>query len=61
MSGQPSRVEEYIGHAATLRLQAANTSYPEVRARLLGLAPSFERLAHEVDKWENERLLGAAH
>jgi hypothetical protein len=42
MSDEPSRVEEYIGHAASLRQMADNTQNPEMRKRLLGLADLFE-------------------
>jgi hypothetical protein len=54
MPGEPSRVEEYIGHAATLRLMADSTPYPEVRRRLLWLAANFELLADHVERWEYE-------
>jgi hypothetical protein len=57
MSDEPSRVEEYIGHAATLRLMAANTAYLEIRAKLLELAAFFDQLA----AWEKEPRVGAAH
>jgi hypothetical protein len=57
MSDEPSRVEEYIGHAATLRLMAANTAYLEIRAKLLELAAFFDALA----AWEKEPRVGAAH
>ena len=53
----PSRMEEYIGHAATLRIMAACTSYMEVRAKLLEVADFFEELA----RWEKEPRVGAAH
>jgi hypothetical protein len=57
MSHEPSRVEEYIGHAATLRLMAASTAYLEVRTKLLELATFFDELA----AWEKEPRVGAAH
>ena len=38
--------------AAMLRALAAETRYPEVRQRLLGLAAAFERLADQVEKWK---------
>ena len=60
MSEQQSRVGEYLARAATLRALAAKTRYPEVRERLLGMAIGFERLADQVEKWENARLAGAA-
>ena len=53
-------VGEYLSRAATLRRLAQETRYPEVRKRLLGLAASFERLAFEVEKWENAGLPRAA-
>ena len=53
-----SRVGEYFERAATLRGLAAETRYPEVRQRLLGLAAAFERLA-DVEKWGNARLAAA--
>jgi hypothetical protein len=55
-----SRVGEYLERAAMLRALAAKTGYPEVRQRLLGLAASFERLADQVEHWENARLARAA-
>jgi hypothetical protein len=55
-----SRVGEYLERAAMLRTLAAKTRYPEVRQRLLGLAASFERLADQVEHWENARLARAA-
>jgi hypothetical protein len=61
MSDEPSRVEEYIGHAASLRQMADNTQNPEMRKRLLGLADLFECLAQAVEKWENERFPKTAH
>jgi hypothetical protein len=60
MSGEPSRIEEYIGHAATLRLMADSTQYPEVRRRLLSLAANFELLADHVERWENQKLSSRA-
>jgi len=47
-----SRVGKYQSRAATLRMLARDTRYPDVRARLLSLAAEFERLADQVDKWE---------
>ena len=61
MSDEPSRVEEYRGNSAKLRLMADNTHFPEIRTRLLELAASFERLAREVGKWETEPRVGTAH
>ncbi len=43
-----------------LRALAIETRYPEVRQRLLGMATAFERLADQVEKWENARLARAA-
>ena len=45
--------EEYLSQAATLRSLAGKTRYPDVRERLLLLAASFERLAYEVEKWQD--------
>ena len=55
-----SRVEQYLERAAMLRTLAAKTQYPEARQRLLGLAASLERLADQVEHWENTRLPRAA-
>lgn len=61
MSGEgQSKVGEYLDRAAMLRRLAADTRYPEVRHRLLGLAVGFERLADQVEKWESVRLATAA-
>lgn len=61
MSGEgQSRVGEYLDRAAMLRRLAAETRYPEVRQRLLGMAAGFERLADQVEKWENVLLATAA-
>ena len=57
---EQSRVGEYLERAATLRALAGKTRYPEVRQRLLGLAASFERLADQVEHWENTPLIRAA-
>jgi hypothetical protein len=43
-----------------LRQLARQTRYSEVRARLLWMAAGFERLADQVEKWENEQLAPAA-
>jgi hypothetical protein len=51
---------DYLSRAATLRRLARETRYPDVRARLLLLAVGFERLADQVEKWENARLAAAA-
>jgi hypothetical protein len=47
-----SKAGTYLSQAETLQLLADKTRYPEVRRRLLGLAASFERLAYDVEKWE---------
>ena len=60
MTEEQSRVGEYLDRAAMLRALAAETRYPEVRQRLLGLAIGFERLADQVEKWEQGRLARAA-
>ena len=43
-----------------MRQLAINTAYPEVRKRLLLLAAGFERLAHQVEKWETASLAATA-
>jgi hypothetical protein len=54
MSEEPSRaVGEYLSRVATLRRLAQETRYPEVRERLLLMAAGFERLADQVEEWEN--------
>jgi len=53
-------VGEYLERAAMLRTLAAKTRYPDVRQRLLGLAAGFERLADQVEKWDEARLARAA-
>jgi hypothetical protein len=60
MLEEQSAVGDYLSRAATLRQLARQTRYPEVRARLLLLAVGFERLADQVEKWENARLAAAA-
>ena len=60
MFEEQSSVREYLNRAATLRVLAGETRYPEVRQRLLGLATGFERLADQVEKWEGTRLAPAA-
>jgi hypothetical protein len=59
MFKEQSRAGGYLERAATLRGLAAETRYPEVRQRLLGLAAAFERLADEVEKWEAARAAAA--
>lgn len=60
MSDEQSRAGEYLERAATMRQLASGTRYPEVRTRLLLMAASFERLADQVERWENARLATAA-
>ena len=60
MFGEPSRVEAYLDRAARMRELARTTRYPEVRMRLLMMAAGFERLADQVEKWENASLATAA-
>jgi hypothetical protein len=61
MSEEPSRVVgDYLSRAATLRRLAQETRYPEVRERLLLMAAGFERLADQVEKWEEAGLPRAA-
>jgi hypothetical protein len=60
MTEEQSRVGEYTERAAMLRALAAETRYPEVRRRLLAMAAAFERLADQVEQWENARLAAVA-
>ena len=60
MFEEKSGVGEYLERAAMLRTLAAKTRYPDVRQRLLGLAAGFERLADQVEKWDEARLARAA-
>ena len=60
MFDQQSRAGEYLSRATALRQLAANTRYAEARKRLLLLAARFERLADQVEKWDNARLATAA-
>lgn len=60
MYEEQSKLGEYLDRAATLRQLARETRYPDVRARLLWMAAGFERLADEVEKWENAPLATAA-
>jgi len=60
VSDEQSRAGEYLERAAMLRALAIETRYPEVRQRLLGMTTAFERLADQVEKWENARLARAA-
>jgi hypothetical protein len=43
------RAEECRNSAATLRLLARKTKFPDVRAELLTLAVRFERLADRIE------------
>ena len=60
MLEKQSRAGEYLRQAATLRRLAGNSRYPDVRERLLWMAAGFERLADQVENWENRRLATAA-
>lgn len=60
MFEEQSRVGEYLSQAATMRRLAGNTRYPDVRERLLWMAAGLERLADQVETWENTRLATAA-
>ena len=60
MFEQQSRVGEYLSRAAEMRQLAVNTAYPDVRKRLLLLAAGFERLADQVEKWENASVATTA-
>ena len=60
MAEEQSRVGEYLRQAATLRQLALRTRYPDVRDKLVLMATGFERLADQVDKWEEARLPRAA-
>ena len=51
--GSPGAAGQYLSQAATLRRLARETRYPDVRERMLFMAPSFERLADQVEKWED--------
>jgi hypothetical protein len=60
MYEERSRVGEYLSRAAEFRQLACDTRFPEVRTRLLLMAAGFERLARQVEKWENVSLATAA-
>ena len=61
MSEEPSGVVgEYRNRAARLRWLALETRYPDVRERLLLMAAGFERLADQVEKWDNAGFTRAA-
>ena len=57
---EQSRAEAYLDRAARMRELARTTRHPEVRMRLLMMAAGFERLADQVEKWENASLAAAA-
>jgi hypothetical protein len=61
MTDEQSRAGEYLSRAAELRQLARNTRYPEVRTRLVMMAAGFERLADQVERWENASLDTAAY
>jgi hypothetical protein len=52
MFEEQSRAGEYLRQASAMRALASKTRFPEVRARLLLMAAGFERLADQVEKWE---------
>jgi len=57
---EQSRVGEYLDRAATLRKLAQQTRFPDVRERLLLMAAGFERLADQVEKWDEAGFPRAA-
>ena len=61
MFEEQSRAGEYLSRAAEMRQLAGDTRYPDVRERLLWVAAGFERLADQVENWENTRLATAAN
>jgi hypothetical protein len=60
MTEEQSRTREYLTRAAEMRRLAQITRYPEVRTRLLMIAAGFERLADQVERWENARVATTA-
>ena len=60
MSEEQSRAGTYVRQASTMRALASKTRFPEVRERLLLMAAGFERLADQVEKWENAGFTRAA-
>jgi len=46
---EPSRVGEYRNQAATLRLLAQQSRFPESRERISALADSFDKLADRIE------------
>ena len=55
-SNRKSRAGEYRDKAATIRLLAYDTKSVEAERRLLAVAKGFERLADQVEAWE-DRLI----
>jgi len=60
MIHEQSRAGEYLSRAAEMRQLARNTRFPEVRTRLLLMAAGFERLADQVERWEDVNFATAA-
>ena len=60
MTEEQSRTREYLTRAAEMRRLAQITRYPEVRTRLIMIAAGFERLADQVERWENASLARTA-
>jgi hypothetical protein len=54
MAEGQSSVQEYRSRAATLRRLARETRDHEARERLILLAARFERLADQVEKWQQD-------
>jgi hypothetical protein len=54
MAEGQSSVQEYRSRAATLRRLARETRDQEARERLILLAARFERLADQVEKWQQD-------
>jgi hypothetical protein len=52
MADGQSTVEEYRSRAAILRRLARETRDQEARERLILLAARFERLADQVERWQ---------
>ena len=51
---------KYLEQAAKLRQLARETRHPDVRERLLLMAISFERLADQVEQWDEAGFPRAA-
>ena len=60
MPEEQSRVGEYLSRAASLAALADKTRHREVRERLLLMAAGVERLADQVEKWEEAGFPRAA-